>query len=1388
MVSNNYSLKLKKIIFLVVIFLITGIKAFTQCPVKPDFNYNQYCDSLEFINTSNPIKEIDSVLWDFGDGISGITKISPYDTTHTYTTEGEYYVSLTLYHNSGCDTSKIDTIYYFYPESNFTYSLGCSGDTSFFFDASQANSESLISWSWDFGDGNTGTVANPNNIYSKHGIYDVTLIVENNLSCIDDILQEIIIEGPDAGFWADTVCFGNSTQFYDTSVVLNIPVTEWFWDFGDGGTSTLQNPAYIFSTPGIHDVKLVVTDNAGCTDSTNHDILVNLLPVADFIYTLSCPGDTTYFYDQSVHNADSIISWSWDFDDGNLSTQKDPKNVFLNSGVYNVELNVTNNFGCTDDTTRQVIVEKPIAGFWADTVCFVNATQFYDTSVVLTVPVTEWFWDFGDGGTSTLQNPTHKFSTPGIHDVKLVVTDNAGCTDSTNHDILVDFLPEANFTYTNPCSGDTTFFFDESFANADSLISWFWDFGGTGTSTDQNPGHLFLSNGIYDVILTVQNNHGCTDDTLKQVTIETPVAAFWSDTVCFGDSTQFYNTSSYNVYEIDSVVWDFGDGYYSNEYEPKHLYSFNGVDTATLIVFNTIGCVDSIKHEVRVDSLPVADFIAPDSACTGQEVCFFDNSIANSDSISQWMWQFGDGGFSFEENPCYTYIQHGEYELKHVVINSNGCASAIKYDTIRIIDTLAPAFSVSQSCFGDSTYFINETDTQGVEVLYWEWNFNDPDSGADNISNLMNPSHLFTHSGLFDVRLVVANIVGCADTIINTIVVDSLPEAAFAFPDTVPVGFEITFEDLSVPHGSPIFTRFWDFGDGTTIMNPNPVVHTYTESGTYNICLIITAINGCTDTVCDPIKITAIPKADFYYLSNVDLETYFYDSSIPDSIIVDWFWDFGNLLVTDDTISGVKNPYYNGYSDEGYYSVYLKVFDRFGGIHDTLKLIYVGRSLMADYNTTGVCLGDTTSFYDNSYSPVSAPIETWYWNFGDGTDTAYIEQAETITHYYDTTGVYNVKLIITTVLYGNFVSDTLIKEINIFSQPVANFSSEGVCFGTDTEFIDSSYTDIGNAVTSWFWDFDDDGYTSTLQNPTHGYNEVGEYNVFLEITTAYGCVDTITNKSYVSYAPDIPFHVENNCLNSPAYFIPDYDSTEIKITSWLWDFGDPYDDTTSTEPFPEHTYTRIMNYKVTMIASTHNCPKEKIMNILVFPIPYSSFTLTPDYGDVQGRTKFSNQSIYAHHYLWDFGNGNTSEVMNPIEVYEEDSTYIVTLVSYNEYNCSDTSRLELLVFFRGLYFPTAFSPNNPNSEISRFTPKGVNLAEYQVQVFDLRGNLLWESDKLDDSGSPVESWDGYYEGRLMPEGMYIWRASGLFKDGSVWKGSTFQSENPQTQGTVTLVR
>ena len=950
---------------------------------------------------------------------------------------------------------------------------------------------------------------------------------------------------------------------------------------------------------------------------------------------------------------------------------------------------------------------------------------------------------------------------------------------------------EPGFTYIQNCNNFD--FYDTSNVLIGNIDSVYWYFGEGDTlklfSPPFDASHSYSNEGEYYVTLYLFHDKPCVDSITDTISYFYPVAGFWSDTVCFADSTQFYNTSSYVIYEIETVFWEFGDGNNSNEYNPKHLYNLAGVDTAKLIVYNSIGCADSVEHEVRVDSLPIADFIAPDSACTAQEVCFTDISSANGGIIESWVWQFGDGNFSFDENPCHAYLQQDEYTILHGVINSNGCISNIKYDTITIIDTLAPEFTASQACFGDSTHFTNLTDTVGAEVLFWEWNFDDPASGPNNISDLMHPAHLFTHEGPFDVRLIVANILGCTDTVINTIAVDSLPEAAFDFPDTVSVNTEVVFEDLSVSNGSLIIFRYWDFGDGTPVVtNPNPVVHTYTELGNYNICFVVQAINGCMDTICDSITVIGLPLADFTYISGESLVTSFTDNSIPGTYITDWFWNFGDLTTVADT-SHLQNPVYSDYPSEGFYDVYLKISDSYGGTRDTTKVIYAGKAVVAEYDFNTICYDNPAIFTESSFSPIPVPIETWYWNFGDGTDTTYYVYANTIIHYYESAGTYETQLIVYANFNGNEISDTLVREVGVNYFPIAFFEdSLGVCLGSVSEFFDDSET-IGSTdiITDWLWFFGD-GDSSDDRNPEHLYDTTGVYNVQLIVTTNHGCSDTVSKDHHVNYAPEIGFDVINNCINSPTYFVPRYDSTQIDIFSWYWDFDDPHNDTISTDPNPSHVYTSIRSYSPSLTVSTYGCYGKIDTSFLVYPIPYSNYTITPDLGGVQGRTSFSNQSIFATHYYWDFGNGNSSTVENPIEVYEKDSLYIVTLISYNEYNCSDTSRYEHLVFFKGLYFPTAFSPNNPNTEISRFIPKGINIAEYHVQVFDLKGSLLWESKELDEYGSPVENWDGYYNGILMPQGMYIWRATAMFRDGSLWKGSVLQSDNPQTQGTVTLVR
>lgn len=956
------------------------------------------------------------------------------------------------------------------------------------------------------------------------------------------------------------------------------------------------------------------------------------------------------------------------------------------------------------------------------------------------------------------------------------------------NDVLAQQCPvNPDFSYDQYC--DSLEFTNTSTIVSGSVDSVLWLFGDGFESDLENPSHTYPGEGEYPVSLTIYHSSLCDTTAYDTIYIYDPIAGFWSDTVCFGSQTSFHDTSEATVGQIISWEWDFGDGT-STQQNPYHEFTTPGMQNVELIVFNDIGCSDTLLGTALVDSLPTASYESG-PACLGSETCFYNTSTPNNGGIINLIWTIDyTTQIIGEDTVCWTFTSAGMHYVFLTVTNSNGCTST-KIDSVEVNYPPIADFSSSVTCFNDTTWFVNETDTQGVEILSWTWNFDDPPSGGANISQLFEPYHVFSAPGSFDVMLVAENVSGCTDTIFNPVTVDSLPEALFTFQD-VAVGIETEFTDVSIPHGSPIIDSYWDFGDGTTASNPNPVLHTYNAAGVFDVMLVVADVNGCRDTIVQPINVTGMPYADFTY-APTGFTASFEDLSLPvlPSIpVVSWFWNFGDPTVVNDT-SSFQNPVYT-YPEGGYYNVQLIIEDINGGSDDTTITIYVGDALIADYEAINACRGRKNLFIDKSDSTFFASIKMWKWDFGDGTDTSYTEKTtDTIRHLYQSNGLYPVSLVIFDNVLGNpVISDTMLDTVQVYAAPIAYFDTVGVCFGDLTQFKDLSIP-IGVPISQWLWDFGD-GETSYGQNPTHLYSELGTFTVTLEATNILGCSDTATNKAYVNLAPNPFFEIlDQPCVESPIHFKAYYDSLSTTVTEWVWYFHYPYNDSSwmAFEQNPVFEYNSIDVHEIKLLASAYGCKQDTSQEILVYPIPYSDFEILPNYGGVQGRTFFANKSIYAETYLWDFGNGNTSEEDAPIEVYEEDSTYTVTLISYNQYGCSDTSMHEVEVYFKGLYVPTAFSPNNPNSDVALFTPKGINIKEYLIQVYDLRGNLMWESSAVDEYGRPTESWDGYFEGRLMPNGTYVWKAKAVFRDNSYWEGVDYVKDDATVkQGTVTLIR
>jgi len=377
-------------------------------------------------------------LWDFGD--SNMTSSTLQNPVHLYQNAGNYTVRLTAKNAAGSNTvtkaGYISANLVTPPSAGFTASP-TNGDQGLLVRFTDTSSNNPSSWLWEFGDGMTSTEQNPSHTYEGSGVFSVTLTASNAGGSSTVTRAGYISTGsvkpPVTGFTATptTGSAGVVVRFSDTSG--NTP-TAWFWEFGDGGNSTLQNPAHAYTEPGTYSVRLTAS-NAGGSDMMTQDGYITVTvppPYARFTGSpISGTIPLTVSFTDNSNNTPT--SWLWDFGDGSTSDKKDPVHTYTTQGAHSVTLTSANAGGSSTVTRSSYIVANmitPTASFTAKPVSGIApfAVQFTDTS---TYYPTSWLWDFGDGGISSLQNPSHTYTVPGTYTVTLKVSNPVGSSSSS---------------------------------------------------------------------------------------------------------------------------------------------------------------------------------------------------------------------------------------------------------------------------------------------------------------------------------------------------------------------------------------------------------------------------------------------------------------------------------------------------------------------------------------------------------------------------------------------------------------------------------------------------------------------------------------------------------------------------------------------------------------------------------------------------------------------------------------------------------------------------------------------------------------------------------------------------------------------------------------------
>jgi gliding motility-associated-like protein len=395
----------------------------------------------------------------------------------------------------------------------------------------------------------------------------------------------------------NTVCLGTPVQFIDASLSFTT-VQNYYWNFGDGTTSNLQNPPpHYYASPGFYTVQHVITAMDGCTsDTTSLTVTVGAIPVADFTVNDTCFNFIPQVTDQSTCSLGGIGSWTWLLDGSFFSSSPQPNLPILPVGSHTLKLVVASGLGCVSDTVTKTFEIKalPSVDFSTTGGCVNEPVTFSCEQTGPVTPVDMCVWDFGDGTPAT-QNPVHIFTTIGNYPVQLYAVGSNGCRSPlVQHVVSIGAAPVVQFSVNDTCEGSIPVIINSSTISSGTITQWNWLLNGSSFSTAQNPVlPSTLTAGGYVVQLSATGNTGCASAPVAhdfQIKKRSTISATGAN-ACFGQPVQFDATQMDNATWIVQWNWNFGDAQTSNEQNPSHTYSTAGIFTATVTATASTGCL-----------------------------------------------------------------------------------------------------------------------------------------------------------------------------------------------------------------------------------------------------------------------------------------------------------------------------------------------------------------------------------------------------------------------------------------------------------------------------------------------------------------------------------------------------------------------------------------------------------------------------------------------------------------------------------------------------------------------------------------------------------------------------------------------------------------------------
>ena len=860
-----------------------------------------------------------------------------------------------------------------------------------------------------------------------------------------------------------------------------------------------------------------------------------------------------------------------------------------------------------------------------------------------------------------------------------------------------------------------------------------------------------------------------------------PDVSFNTSNTCIYENITFTNNSTIDnsingmpFQQINNNKWYVNNVFVSASVDLNYTFNNAGPTWIKLECWSNFNCysVDSVLIDIYDQPRP--NFVTT-SHCEGEST-FFDASSSLGSSLynsvlDTFYWDLNgvNGIDSINTNGFinYTLPLAGNNNVTLYLKDQFGCIDTLN-QSVYIIPEVTTFFSFNDSiCGGASINFFNLSSSD-ADSFSWDFGF----SGSNGSSTLTNPQTTFPSGGTYQIILTSyddINLSTTGDVCINThtdsIFIYNQPTAQFY--SNAKCANEITplFNTSSIGD-APIVDNRWQFSDSPTYLfnNNTAVAHLYNVNQYLGEIawaeLIVTDNNGCKDTIRNDVLIHPLPTVDFTIspicegekLQALDASNMASPSAFPSDMMVSGIWQFNNTTLSNDW------PIWNSFTPtnpNGLYPVNLTVTTNFGCEASLEKIITIKEEpKMIDLNTT---FNPSNQCGDSVNVVFTSNFDSDKWQFF--LDDPYCSQPILPNENNFTYTLCKPHNYLITIILENFNSctDTIYSNIHTYPNPNSDFLATPLigCEELSVDFINKStikdsivYHSYSNNessyISSFYWDFGN-GLSSSGSTTVNKYTTINgqdiKYYPSLNVTTNQGCSSSIAKDNIHVF----PRPVAN--IATPP----------ISISNGLYSFDGS---NSSISIFAPNTAASISDYWYTWILGSNDINSTPIDTI------GANF---PPYGDELNKNEIEYQYLSNSFHQGGF---------------DYNTFLIVTLKEYP--NCSDTTKIQHLVdYWKGLTVPNALTPNVNNNDVSIFWPKGRSLSDYKLEVFDIWGNIIWESSDLDYSGTPTResAWDGTINGVPAPQGTYVWRIYAKFSDGEVWL-----NENGKNTGPIYLIR